>query len=209
MLNDSGGVGIGYLTLDTDKVGDASIGITQGGNEELVPEGGTIDTVVEQTDGHVVPLFNGLADTFDRLGVSLGSLQETAVTSQDLIQGVTSQVEETLTSIDNRIVGQGRIGNDEILLRRLQGLDKGEVGIVKDLVGDTLTRGKQTIDIGTRARLVEELFGPSRSEVLTNRVFELFVLGLEEVNGLLKRFEEELLADTGALGVFTVAFTVS
>ena len=209
MLLDYGSrIGIGHLTLDTDKVSDTPIGITQGGNKELIPKGSTINTVIEQTDTHVITLFNSLADTFDRLGVRFRTLQETAVTSQDLVQGVTGQVEETLTGIDNRIVGQGRIRNDKVLLSRLQSLDEGKVGIVQDLVGDTLTGSQETIDIGTRAGLVEELLGTGGSKVLSNGVLELLVFGFEKVNRLLERLEEELLADTRALGVFAVTFTV-
>lgn len=142
LLDDRSRVGIRDLTLDTNKVGNTAIGISQGGDEELVPEGSSVNTVVEQAHRHVVSLFNGLTDTFDRLGIRLRTLQESAVTSQDLVQGVTSQVEETLTGVDNRIVGQGRIRNDKVLLSRLQSLDEGKVGIVQDLVGDTLTGGQ-------------------------------------------------------------------
>ena len=176
LLNDRGSVGIRDLTLDTHKVGDTAVGIAQGGNEELVPKGRSVDTVVEQADRHVVSLFNGLADAFDRLGVRLGSLQETAVTSQDLVQRVTGQVEETLTGIDNRIVGQGRIGDNKVLLSRLQSLDERKVGIVQDLVGDTLAGGQESIDVGTRAGLVEELLGAGGSKVLSNGVLEFLIL---------------------------------
>lgn len=166
LLDDRGGILIGNLTLDTDKVGDTSIGITQSSDKELVPEGGTVDTVIEQTNRHVVALFNGLADTFDRLGVGFGTLQETAVTSQDLVQRVARQVEETLRGVNNGIVGKRGIGDDKVLLGRLQGLDKGEIRVIEDLVGDALTRGQETIYVGARAGLVQELFGSGGTKLL-------------------------------------------
>mmetsp|Transcript_40217 Transcript_40217/g.97139 ORF Transcript_40217/g.97139 Transcript_40217/m.97139 type:complete len:204 (-) Transcript_40217:251-862(-) len=43
--------------------------------------------------------------------------------------------------------------------------------------------------------------------MVPDRVTELLVLFLEESDRLLEGFQQELLADTAALGVFTVAFT--
>ena len=64
------------------------------------------------------------------------------------------------------------------------------------------------IHIGTGTGLVEELLSTVVAEVLADRVLELLVLSLEEVNRLLKRLEEELLTNTGALCMLAVAFTV-
>jgi hypothetical protein len=210
LLGHSRRILIRHLALDTDKVGHFTIGIAQGRNEELIPEGSSIDTVVEQAHGHVVSLFDGLADTFDVFGVGFGSLQETAIASQDLIQTVPGQVEETLRSIHNRIVWKRWVRDHKVLLRRLQRLDEGEVWVIQNLVGNTLARGEQSVDIvtGRFGLLVEQRGCLGISQVRADRPTELFVLLLEEGNGLLQRFQQELLADARALGMFTIAFTI-
>lgn len=196
------------LALDTHKVGDVPVLITQRGNEKLVPERGTVHTVVEETDRHVVTLINGLTDTLDRLWVGLGSLQETTVTSKDLVQRVTRQIEKALTGVDDRVVGQGRIRNDKVLLGRLKGLDERKVGIVEDLVGNSLTGGEETIDISSRAGLVKKLCGLGSAKLALNGLLELFVLFLEKSNRLLEGLEEELFTVTRLLGVVLVAVAV-
>lgn len=208
LLGNCRGVLITDFALNTDKVGHIAIGITQGGNKELIPKGGTIDTIIEQTNRHVIALFDGLADTFDRLGVGFGALQKATVTSQNLIQGVSRKIEETLTRVHNGIVGQTGVGNNKVLLRRLQSLDEAKVGIVQHLVGDTLRAGQQTVRrISSTVLATEQLFGLFVTEVRTNALTEFFVLFLEKSNRLLERFQQELFANTTALGVFTVAFT--
>lgn len=208
LLGDSGSVLVTDLALNTNKVGNVAIGITERSDEELVPEGRTIDTVVEQADRHIIALFDGLADTFDSFGIGLGTLQEAAITSQNLVERVTGKVEETLTGVDNRIVRQGGIGDNKVLLCRLEGLDEREVRIVQDLVGNALRTGKETVDTGTTALRLQQHVGLLVAEVRADRVAELLILFLQESNRLLERLEQELLADTRTLRVFTIAFTV-
>ena len=147
LLGDSRRILVTDLALHADKVGDIAIGVAQGGNKELIPKGRSVDTVIQQTDRHVIALFNGLANAFDRLGVRLGALEEAAIAAENLVEAVASQVEETLTGIDNGIVGQAGIRDDKVLLRRLECLDEGKVGIIQDLVGNALRRRQETIDI--------------------------------------------------------------
>lgn len=142
LLGDGCRVLIRHFALDPDKVGHFARGVAEGRNEELIPEGGPVDTVVEQTDGHVVALLDGLADAFDVLGIRLGALQEAAIAAQNLVERVSRQVEETLRSVDDRIVRKAGVGDDKVLLGRLEGLDEGEIGVVQDLVGDSLRGGE-------------------------------------------------------------------
>ena len=67
LLHNSRRVLIRDLALDTNKVGDIAVGVTEGRNEKLVPERGSINTVVEQAHRHVVTLLNGVTDTLDIL----------------------------------------------------------------------------------------------------------------------------------------------
>ena len=209
LLGDSGSVLITDLTLDTHKVGNITSRIAQRRNEELIPKCGSVDTVVEQTNRKIVSLFNGMSDTFDRLGVGLGTLQETTVTAQNLVQRVTSKVEETLRGVNNWVVGKRGVGDDKVLLGGLKRLDEGKIGIVKNLVGSSL-RSSDKSSVGSVLALVgiQQTFRSIVSKMVANGVAELFVLFLEKSNGLLKGFEQELFSDAGALGMFPVAFTV-
>lgn len=206
-LDDRGSVRVTDLALDTDKVGNVTRRITERRNEELVPKGRTVDTVVEETHAQVVSGLNGETDPFDGLGVRLRSLQEAAVTTQNLVERIPRQVEEPLRRVDNRIVGQGRVRDDEVLLRRLEGLDEGKVGVVQDLVGGTLRVGDEDRFVGRIVPgRIDEFFGLVMTEMITDGITELFVLLLEEGDRLLEGFQQELLADAATLGVLTVAF---
>jgi hypothetical protein len=197
------------LALDTNKVGDVSASVAKGGNEELIPEGGTVNTVVQQAHRQIITLFNSMSNTFDSLGVGLRTLQETAVTTQNLIQGVSSKVEETLGGVDDWVVGKRWVSDDKVLLGCLQSLDETKIRIIENLVGGTL-RGSDQSGIGALATdvLGHQLLGLVITQVASERVAELLVLFLEESNGLLKRFQKELFTDAASLGVFTVALTV-
>lgn len=74
LFDDSSRILVRHLTLDTHKVGYISSRVMQGGDKELIPKGRAVDTVVQQTDRHVVPILNGFANAFDRLWISLRSL---------------------------------------------------------------------------------------------------------------------------------------
>ena len=126
-LADVGGVLVRHLALHADVVGDETGGVAEGGDEELVPEGGSVDAVVQEADRHVGPALDGSADLLDCLGIGLWTLQEAAVASQDLVQGVPLEVEEALRGVHDGIVGKAGIRNDEVLLGGLEGLDEGEV----------------------------------------------------------------------------------
>ena len=201
LLGNSGSILITNLTLDSNKVGDSSRGITKGSNKELIPEGGTIHTVVEQADAHVISLLNGITNVLNSLGISFGTLQETAVTSQDLVKGISGEIKESLGRIDNWVVRKGRIGNHKVLLGSLKGLDEGKVGVIQDFVGDSLRGRNKSLAIAS-ALLAEEFLGLVGSQLSLDSVSELFILILQEANTLLERFEKELLADTALLGIF-------
>jgi hypothetical protein len=211
LLGDRGGILIRHFALDADKVGDIAGGVAERGNKELIPKRRAVDAIVQKTDAHVIALFNRLADAFHGLGVRFRTLQKATIASENLIERIARQVQKALTGIDNGIVGQRRIGDDKVLLRRLQRLDEGKVGIVQDLVGNALRTGEQAVHAaGTAAfgtTLVEKLVGLFGTEMRTNAVLELFILFLEQRHRLLQRLEEELFANARALGVFAVAFT--
>lgn len=206
LLGDGRSVLVRHLALHSDKVGDVAVGIAERGNEELIPKGSAVYAVIEQANRHVVALFDGLADAFDCLGVGLGALEEAAIAAQNLVERVTRKVEETLRRIHDGIVGEGRVGNDEVLLRRLEGLDEGKVGVVQHLVGDALRRRDETIHVAAALGL-EQLVGLVVAQVAPDRVAELLVLFLQECHRLLEGFQQELFADAGALGVLAVALT--
>mmetsp|Transcript_115 Transcript_115/g.260 ORF Transcript_115/g.260 Transcript_115/m.260 type:complete len:208 (-) Transcript_115:660-1283(-) len=132
------------LALDAHKIGNVSSGITKSSNEELIPKGGSIDSVIQQTNTKVVAVFNGISDTFHGLGVCFGPLQKSTVSAKDLIKRVARKVQESLRGINDRIVGKGWIRDHKVLLRRLERLDEGKVGVVQDLVGGALGQGGQS-----------------------------------------------------------------
>ena len=135
LLADIGSILVTDLTLDSDIVGNVSRSIAQSRNEELIPKGGSVDAVVQQADRHVGTFLDGATNLFDGLGVGLGTLQEAAVAAQNLVETVSSQVEESLSGVDNWIVGKRWVGDDKVLLGSLQGLDEGEIWVIEDLVG--------------------------------------------------------------------------
>ena len=47
----------------------------------LVPEGTAVNPVVEQANAHVIPLFDAFPDFFNRLWVSVWTLQKSAVSA--------------------------------------------------------------------------------------------------------------------------------
>mmetsp|Transcript_131469 Transcript_131469/g.195855 ORF Transcript_131469/g.195855 Transcript_131469/m.195855 type:complete len:288 (+) Transcript_131469:495-1358(+) len=149
-----------------------------------------------------------MTDTFDGLGVGFGPLQETAVTSQNLVQRISGKVEESLGRVDDGIVGKRRIGDDKVLLRSLQSLDETEIGIVEHLVGGTLRVGNQGgIRCVVSGILGEKPLGLVVTQVLPDGAAEFLVLLLQKGNRLLERLEQELFADSASLGVFAIAFT--
>ena len=208
LLGDGSSILVTDLALHTNKVGNVSASVTKCGDEELIPEGGTVDTVVQQAHRQIITLFNSMSNTFNSLGVSLGTLQETAITSQNLIQGVSGKIEKALGGVDDRVVGKRWVGDDKVLLGSLQSLNETEIRIVENLVGGTL-RGSDQSGIGALATgiLSQQLLSLIITQVASERVAELLVLFLEESNGLLKRFQKELFTDAASLGVFTVALT--
>jgi hypothetical protein len=212
LLGDRGGVLVRHLALDTDKVGDFAIGIAQRRDKELIPKRRTVDTVIQQADGHVIALFNRLANAFDVLGVGFGALQEAAIASENLVERVSRQVEEALRGVNNRIVGQRWVRHDKVLLRSLQRLDETEIGIVQHLVGNALTTGEKSVDIVRavllRRSLVEQRFRLVVAQMRANGTLEFLVLFLEQCDRLLQRFEQKLFANARALCVFAIAFTV-
>jgi hypothetical protein len=207
LLANIGGILVTDLALDSNIVGDVSRSIAQGSNEELIPKGGSVDAVVQQADRHVGPFLDGATNLFDGLGVGFGTLQETAVAAQNLVETVPSQVEETLSGVDNWIVGKRWVGDDKVLLGSLQGLDEGEIRVIEDLVGVHGGGGNEA-NFAVGELLAEQFIGLSGAKVRANRGTELLILVLEQIDTLLEGLEKELLADTRALGVFAIAFAV-
>ena len=65
----------------------------------------------------------------------LRSLQEATVAPQDLVELVSGKTEEALAREHDWVVRQRRVGNNKVLLRRLERFDKAVVGIVQDARG--------------------------------------------------------------------------
>jgi len=179
------GVLITNLALDTNVIRDVTGRIAQGSDEELVPECGTVNTVVEQANRHIGPLFDGATDLLDRLGISLWSLQETAITTQDLVKSVSSKVKETLGGIYNWVVRKRRVGNDEVLLGSLQSFDEREIWVIEDLVG-VHGGGSNKTSLAVGKLLANQFIGFGSAEVRTDCLSELLVLILEQGDRLLK-----------------------
>lgn len=79
--------GLRNLALHADKVDDVVLSVAQGGDEELIPEGSAVGPVVEKADGGVDALPDALSDDVDGGLVGARSLQEAAVTPEDLVEG--------------------------------------------------------------------------------------------------------------------------
>lgn len=67
--------------------------------------------------------------------VRTGSLQESAIATEDLVQGITREVEEALRDVYDGVVGEGRVGNGEILLTSGQCAHEAEIGFHQRLDG--------------------------------------------------------------------------
>lgn len=60
-------------------------------------------------------------------------INEAVSTAFNLVEGVAGKFQKALTGKDDRVVRQRRVGDDKVLLRRLQRLHQGVVGIVQNL----------------------------------------------------------------------------
>ena len=116
-----------------------------------------------------------------------------------------------MRGIHDRIIRQRRIRHDKVLLRRLQRLDETKIRIIKDAIGIFAIGGNEGVGGGSGVGEVfffEEFVGFFVAEVGADGTSEFVVFFLEEGDGLLEGFEEELFADSGSFGVFSVAFPV-
>ena len=86
LLDDGRRICVTDLALNTDKVGNISSSIAKSGNEKLIPKGGSIDSVIQQTHTEIVALFDSVSDAFHGLRVRFGPLQKPTVATEDLIQ---------------------------------------------------------------------------------------------------------------------------
>ena len=59
-------------------------------------------------------------------------LQESAIPSENLIKRVSGEYEKSRTREHDWVVWEGRVGNDKVLLRRLQRLHEAVVRVIKD-----------------------------------------------------------------------------
>ena len=102
--------------LHADVVDDAVVLISEGSDEELVPERRSVGLVVEDARRCIRAVGDGLPYDVDCLGIGSGALEEATVPSEDLLPGITREFVETLAGVDDGIVGEAGVGQDEVLL---------------------------------------------------------------------------------------------
>ncbi len=96
-----------------------------------------------------------------------------------------------MCGINNRIIGQGRIGHDKVLLSRLKSLDKAKIGIIEYPIGISTVGCNERVCVGCSAGEVfffEEFVGLFVAEVCADGGAEFVVFFLEEGDGLLEGF---------------------
>jgi hypothetical protein len=106
MLKLVGGLNLaGHIILDANEVGDSSCVIANGGEVKLIPEERSILAVVAQNDAGVGAFREGPANLGNGGLVSIGALEESAISSADFGGGVAGHALEG--GVD---VGEGKVG---------------------------------------------------------------------------------------------------
>mmetsp|Transcript_6625 Transcript_6625/g.20142 ORF Transcript_6625/g.20142 Transcript_6625/m.20142 type:complete len:415 (-) Transcript_6625:14-1258(-) len=193
------------LALDADEVDDLAVGVAEGGDKELVPEGRAVGLVVEEADGGVDAVGDALADDVDHLGIGPGPLEEAAVAADDLLDPVAGEVEEALRGVDDGVVGEGGVGDGEVALGGLEGHHQSKIGLHELLRRADGRRGRLGAEeqrLFRRARL-EDVVGGLGTAV-ADGPSQLFVLAPEFLDLLEEGLEEELLPDARPLGVLPI-----
>mmetsp|Transcript_32988 Transcript_32988/g.60820 ORF Transcript_32988/g.60820 Transcript_32988/m.60820 type:complete len:280 (-) Transcript_32988:14-853(-) len=210
---------LAHLALHPHEIHHVILRIPQRGHEELIPEGGAVRLVIQETNGGVGPLPHPLSNDVDRRLIGPGSLEETAIPPQDLIEGVPREIEEALRHVHDGIVGEGRVGNSEVLLRPAERRHETVIGFHEGLDGSE-PRGhgegsvRPLLGLGgivlvslvfVIANVLEQVGGPV-GELAFDDVLERVYLALQALYLLLEGFEEEFLSQSRSLGVFSIAF---
>mmetsp|Transcript_14820 Transcript_14820/g.56066 ORF Transcript_14820/g.56066 Transcript_14820/m.56066 type:complete len:377 (-) Transcript_14820:153-1283(-) len=180
------------LALDANEIHDAAVHVPKGRHEELVPEGGAIGLVVQQANRRIYPSSDARADDGDLLRVRVGTLEEAAISPEDLSLRVPRQRHEALGGVHDGIVWQLRVRDHEALLRRGQHLHELVVRALQHLSG---LGGRVRDDVRhLRVALPQQLTGSIRREVRLHHILEHRVLALQLHHLTLQALEEELLA---------------
>lgn len=196
---------LGNLALNANKVDDIVLSVAQGGDEELIPEGSSVGLVVEKADGRIDALPDTLTNDINGGLVGARSLQEAAVTPEDLIEGVSGKVEEALRHVHDGIVGKTGVGDCKVLLRSRQSLHEAEIGLHEGLDRTKARRGGDGGELRRLARsnLLQQRLGPI-GKLRLDDVLQRGDLPLQSMDLLLQAFQKELLPKPTALGVLSV-----
>ena len=102
----------GDVQLRGEEIAQLARGIEHRRDEQRIPEGRAVLAVIQQLDVAVALLADGVADLGDVLLASVGSLQEAAIATQHLVQGITCGTQEGLVGKDDRVIRLVRIRHD-------------------------------------------------------------------------------------------------
>lgn len=88
----------------TYKVDNLATVIPKSDDKELIPKGCSICLEIEQIDRRVLAILDTLPNQYDGFWIRVFSLQESTIAAERLFLGVSRQLIEGLTGIDNWIV---------------------------------------------------------------------------------------------------------
>ena len=110
-----------HVGLNAHEVREATSRIVDRGNREFIPESCSILSAVEQLDGARLPKPDRITQAHDRRGIGIGTLEKAAVQANRIARFVAGDALEPRADVDDRIVGQIRVGDDDALTRRSDG----------------------------------------------------------------------------------------
>ena len=140
-----------HIHLAREEVGELARLVVHGGEQQPVPESGPVPAVVPEVQLDRAPLLDGAPHPGDRIGVGVGSLQEAAISPDDLLARVAGQAAERVVDEHDRIVGQTQVGDYH---RHARAAHRRGEGIVRcDLFQDHLGFNARGVLAGARARM--------------------------------------------------------
>src|SRR3990167_4304293 len=110
----------GDVVLYTDKMGELAALVEDRRDVQIVPEWCAVLVVVAQHNMRIILPGQVIANDLERYLVALTRLQETAVTAQDFVCGVTGDALERRIDVDDRLIVRARIDDHHAVVARLQ-----------------------------------------------------------------------------------------
>src|SRR3954452_16876125 len=100
-----------YQTL-AEGTGDTALAVVQGTGEQHRPERFAVLPILEDLDRIVAPLVDGGLVLPNCISVGLLAVRKMRVLPEQLVLGVAGQLDEGLICEDDRIAGQGGVGDE-------------------------------------------------------------------------------------------------